>query len=222
MNEETVSMDARQKELLEQALEWRLIALLLSCPSGPWREKVQQASDEVRYPALREAARLALAGASEGDYHSIFGPGGPVSPREVSYRRRLEFGGLLSELAGFYSAFAYRPSVEEPADHVSVEADFAAYLRLKEAYALVCGDSSQAEITAEAHRRFLEEHLSYLAEPLFHALTRSGIGYLAIAAEALLARAGRSEPAQLSVNILEPGVDELTSGCGALGPGVLR
>lgn len=215
MNYEFIALDARQKELLGQALEWRLIALLLACPSEPWREKVRLALAEVRDPSLREAAGNALAAASEGGYHSIFGPGGLVSPREVSHHRRLEFGGLLSELAGFYSAFAYRPSAEEPADHVSVETDFVAYLRLKEAFALACGEPVHAEITAEACRLFLEEHLSVLAVPLRDALSHSGVRYLEIAAEALLARSGRPKTAQFPIMILDPRLDDPAPGCGA-------
>lgn len=178
----------RQRELLRQASEWRLISLLLECPGAGWREKVAALAPEVADPDLAAAAQAALVEATEGAYHSLFGPGGPVAPREVSHRRLVEFGSLLAELEAHYRAFAYQPQTPEPADHASVEAGFVAYLRLKEAYALACGDAERAQVTAEAAERFLEDHLGPLAAPLAAALESSGLPYLEGAGRALRRR----------------------------------
>jgi TorA maturation chaperone TorD len=188
-------MNPRQRELLEDAAGWRLIALLFECPTAGWHDQVAALAAEIADPDLRAAAAAAQSEASEGVYHSIFGPGGPAPPREVSHRRLVEFGGLLSELQAHYNAFAYQPRTLEPADHISVEAGFIAYLRLKEAYALACDDTEHAAITAEAAQRFLEDHLAALATPLAAALAGCGFRYLECAAKALHCRVPESAPA---------------------------
>lgn len=186
----TVALDARAQELLREAAEWRLIGLLLECPGEGWRERIAEVTATVSDPALLSAAGLAREQAGEGLYHSIFGPGGPAPPREVSYCDSLQLGLLLSELAAYYRAFAYAPVTSEAADHVAVEAGFIGFLRLKEAYAQASGNSEQASITADAARQFVEEHLSRIAEPLRSALGESNVGYLEAAAQALFERVG--------------------------------
>ncbi|MEK7406695.1 MAG: molecular chaperone TorD family protein, partial [Acidobacteriota bacterium] len=160
------------------------------CPVGGWREKVAAVTSEIADAELGAAAETAQAEATEGLYHSLFGPGGPVSAREVSYRESVELGHLMSELACYYGAFAYQPGTQEVDDHVAVEAGFVGYLRLKEAYALASGDAERAAVTAEAARRFIDDHLAAMAEPLAAALGASGSRYLATAAAALLRRTG--------------------------------
>ncbi|MBK9162872.1 MAG: hypothetical protein IPM21_03010 [Acidobacteria bacterium] len=83
---------------------------------------------------LRRAARSAQKEASEGLFHSIFGPGGPAPGREVSYRGWVQPGYLLSELSTFYNAFSYQPKTHEfrttlPSDRLH------SCLRLKEFHA---------------------------------------------------------------------------------------
>lgn len=175
-------------DLLRQAAEWRLLGLLFECPRPGWRDDVAALAAEVDCAGLREAARHAHEEASEGLYHSTFGPGGPASPREVTYKESVELGHLMSELVGYYEAFAYHPTTEEPPDHVAVEAGFVAYLRLKEAYAQSSGDAEHAAITAEAAREFLTGHLSVMATPLAAALQNSPAHYLALAGEQLQKR----------------------------------
>jgi len=181
-------MDEPRRLLLEEASEWCLLGLLFRCPNAGWREKIAGLASAVRDPALKEAARLASVQGSEALYHSVFLPAGPVSPREVSYRGLVEFGGLLSELTAYYHAFAYSPEETEAPDHVAIETGFLAWLWMKQAYALACGASEHAEITADAARSFLRDHLSYVALPLKSALAQRGTDYLRLAADALAAR----------------------------------
>ena len=166
---------------------------------------------------LEKAAAAMADEASEGLYHTTFGPGGPAAPREVSHREYVTPGQSLSELAAFYDAFAFCPSTNEPPDHVAVEADFIAYLRLKEAYALSRGDHAQADITAAAAQRFVEDHLSSIAEPLAKSLASSGITYLQLAADALLARVGPARytvpGACSSLPTIEDGMNEIDRDC---------
>lgn len=190
MTTELLASSPQILELVQQAAEWRLIGLLLECPSDDWQAHIAALAAEVADATLCEAAAACPQEASEGLYHTTFGPGGPAAPREVSYRDGLLFGKVLAELRGCYQAFAYLPSAMEAPDHVAIEAGFVSYLRLKEAYALARGAVEEAEITAQATRDFIAEHLAWFAEPLAHALQCSGIVYLAQAGAAVLARVG--------------------------------
>lgn len=179
-----------QERLLRDAGAWRLIGLLFECPVGDWGRQIEALAAETDDPDLREAAALAQTQASEGLYHAIFGPGGPVSPREVTYLGGVQLGYLLAELDAYYTAFAYQPHTQEPHDHVSVEANFMAYLRMKQAYALASGDADGAAISADAAAGFRAEHLSLMAQPIGEALRAGSVPYLAAAGRALLLRAG--------------------------------
>ena len=132
--------------------------------------------------------------ANEGTFHSIFGPGGPAPAREASYQGTIQLGYVMSELNAYYEAFAYSPcspaSGREAPDHISVEAGFIGFLRLKQAFALNNGSQDEAAIAAEAASRFVQEHISNIAEPLSYALSHSGQRYLELTGKALLQRAG--------------------------------
>jgi nitrate reductase assembly molybdenum cofactor insertion protein NarJ len=177
-------------DLLSDAAEWRLISLLLSSPRGDWRSQVLALETEVRDESLQEAAQVAQPEAEQGMYDSTFGPGGPASPREVTYRPASLSSEFLAELAGHYQAFGYVPPYDEPADHVAVETDFIAYLKLKEAFAVSRGDAEQAATARDAAERVAGEHLAYLAGQLAERLAASGIRYLSLASAALLERTG--------------------------------
>ena len=191
-------MDARVHALLKQAADWRLIGLLFECPVGTWRDDIAALARDTGDALLYSAVTHAIEEASEGLYHSTFGPGGPAPPREVTYVKAVQLGYLLSELTAFYDAFAYHPVTRESPDHVSVEAGFIGYLRLKEAYAVTRGDEDQASVTADAAATFMREHLSALAEPLAATLDASGLAYLAEAARALATRVGPPPSATVS------------------------
>jgi nitrate reductase assembly molybdenum cofactor insertion protein NarJ len=185
---------ARVQDLLREAACWRLLGRLFDCPGEAWRRDVATLAGEVDDAGLRAAAGTALETATEGLYHSVFGPGGPAPPREASYHDTLELGSLMSELAGYYAAFGYHPVTSEAPDHVSVEAGFVAYLRFKEAYALTAGDAEHAVTTAEAAERFRRDHLAMFAAPLAAVLADSEIDYLVQASGLLAARVGDPPP----------------------------
>lgn len=176
--------------LLREAAEWRMLGLLFECPGPQWQAQVRELAADVADPALRSASEAALTEAWEGDYHSIFGPGGPAPAREVSYHETIQLGYLISELTVYYSAFSYNPVTQEALDHMSVEAGFVAYLRLKEAFAVLSGDTEAAEVARDAASGFINDHLSCVAQPLAKSLAASGVAYLAAAGAAMLARVG--------------------------------
>jgi len=199
--------DPRVHELLHDAARWRLLGRLFDCPTADWLHDVATLAGEVDDAGLRGAAEAALVTATEGQYHSVFGPGGPAPPREVSYHDTLELGSLMSELAGYYDAFGYRPATGEPPDHVAVEAGFLAYLRFKEAYALAIGDAERASTTAQAAERFRTDHLAMSAASLAAVLADSEIDYL-VQASALLALRAGDPPRRTRLPVIQEAVED--------------
>lgn len=177
-------------QLVKEAAEWHLISLLLECPHGERWQRATRLAAEVDDPVLRQAVECAQHEATESLYHTTFGPGGPAPPREVSYRATIQPGAFLAELAAVYEAFAYSPAVQEPLDHVALEAGFVGYLRLKQAYAASAGRDEAGLVCCQAATGFVEEHLSCLAQPLSESLEASGVHYLALVARGLLQRVG--------------------------------
>jgi TorA maturation chaperone TorD len=172
---------------LEAAVEWRLLALLFSRPRGGWREELSALAGEARDEALR-AAVAATAGASEGEYHALLGPGGPSSPREVAHGGFADPGRTLADLSARYQAFGFGPRSEEPGDHLSVECDFVSYLLLKEAFAMAGGQLGAAEVTREERQRFLAEHLAIVGRRFAEKLPAAAPEHLRRAAGVLAAR----------------------------------
>ncbi|HBR58267.1 MAG TPA: hypothetical protein DEA22_12490 [Blastocatellia bacterium] len=199
-----------EDKLLKEAAEWRMIGLLFECPVNDWRNEVNALAAEMTDKRLKKAAVAAVGEGSEGMYHSIFGPGGPAPPREVSYRSWIQPGYLLSELSAYYAAFSYHPETPDPPDHVAIETGFISYLRLKQAYAELLGDAEHASIASDAAQKFISEHLVKIAHPLAKTLEFSGVDYLAMAAGALLERVGKDKDAGARRNlpIMETGATE--------------
>jgi nitrate reductase assembly molybdenum cofactor insertion protein NarJ len=187
-----VSTVVEAEDLIRGAAEWRLLSLLLECPGDRWRRQVRELGSAMHDLLLKSAAEKALEEADEGLYHSAFGPGGPAGPREVSYSDSVQLGYLFSEVEAYYEAFGYVPATAEPADHISVETGFVAFLLMKQAYAVAAENGEGAAVTEEARQRFLGEHLSWIAGPLAERLEGSSLEYLAIAGRALAARVGPS------------------------------
>jgi len=204
----------REHDLAKEAAEWRLLSLLFECPSPQWRDQVKALQLEIADPELKSAAKDALQEATEGLFHHTFGPGGPAPPREATYHQTVQLGYLMSELEAYYNAFAFHPATAEPPDHVAVETEFIAYLKLKEAYALACHDEERVATTAESAQCFLKEHLANIAQPLADHLEGSGISYLAKAGEALLRRVGPPAISTLPFSILQEQPKEDEWSCG--------
>ena len=200
---------------IAEAAEWRLIGVLLERPRAGWHGEIATLAAEVRDPALRAAAATARD-AREGDYQRLLGPGGVVSPREVTYQSFADPGRVLAELAMVYDAFGFRPRVEEPLDHVAIEAAFVGYLLLKEAYAGARGERATAAITVAARRAFMEAHLGGFVATFTQRLEEVGASYLLPTARLLAVRLPARPPLPLAASRLE-----VPDACGAclMGPG---
>jgi hypothetical protein len=105
-------------------------------------------------------------------------------------------GWILADVVRYYDAFAFRPAVEDPPDHIAVAADFVAYLHLKEAFALARSDAEAAEVTRAARERFMGEHLAPAAAPLCASLAAAGFHDLAAAVRVLAAHVPPAPPAR--------------------------
>lgn len=149
--------------LLAHAAAWRLASLLLERPRPQWQKEIMQLSTEISDPQLSACVTEADY-ATEELYHQLFGPGGSVSPREVSYCGFEDPGRVMAELQFFYRAFSFQPQREEPVDHISVEAGFTGYLFLKEAYGQLSANAETIKITRDARSRFVKEHLTRCAQ----------------------------------------------------------
>jgi nitrate reductase assembly molybdenum cofactor insertion protein NarJ len=207
-------LNGRELHLAREAAEWRLISLLFECPGPQWREQVTALMQEVDDVELQSASQDALEQAGEGLFHYAFGPGGPAPAREATYHQTVQLGYLMSELQAYYNAFAFHPSTAEAPDHVSVEAGFIAYLKIKEAYSLTSEDEERAATTSESAQQFIEDHLTNLAQPLAERLGSSGISYLAKASAALLRRVGPPKVVPSLLPILQDEPQENGFTCG--------
>jgi nitrate reductase assembly molybdenum cofactor insertion protein NarJ len=171
---------------IARAARWRLLGLLLERPRQGWCEEIAQLSAEIEDPALR-AAVAAARGASEGEYLRLLGPGAPVSPREASVLGLGDPGWMLAELARYYDAFGYAPRVEDPPDHVAVEAGFVGFLELKESLAWARRDAAAARTVAEARTSFVADHLAPLVEALGRCCELAPDSHVALAVDVLAA-----------------------------------
>lgn len=191
----------REVQLAQEAGEWRLLSLLFECPTPEWRGQVAALMNDVSDTELKSAAQDALQEASEGLFHHTFGPGGPAPPREATYHQTVQLGYLMSELQAYYNAFAFEPATAEPPDHISVEIDFIAYLKVKEAYALACRDAVRAVTASES-----AEHIE-----------GSEIAYLTKAGAALVRRVGPPPTTASPLLILQEEQSESEWACGQIG-----
>jgi len=209
------------RELLAESAEWRLYGLLFEYPDRGWRANMEALRSSLSDSKLRAMAESALRDASEGLHFALFGPAGTVPAREVTYRGGVQFGYLMAELSAFYDAFGYAPQAQEAPDHFAIELGFISYLKLKQAHALANGDSGQAEVTAEACREFLKEHIAWQAEPVLKLLENFAPDYLVETGSSILRHAGPAPRSDFPLSPIEDDGDEpMTCGPspGASGP----
>lgn len=185
-------MSEKILRLLREAAELRLLGLVFEYPSEEWRRNLIALQPSLNDENSQAIAREALRDAGEGLHFALFGPAGSVPVREVKYQGGVQFGYLMAELSAFYEAFGYEPALPEAADHLAVEIGFLAYLKLKEANALLRGEEETAARTAEAANTFLREHLAVQAEPVLRGMENFGPEYLIKACAVLAELAGPS------------------------------
>lgn len=187
---DTATLTPEVLALLPEAAEWRLLGLLFEYPTQEWRSRISALLPSLESAELRSLAEAALVSATEGLHFALFGPAGSVPVREVSYQGGVQLGYLMAEISAFYDAFGFAPRVDEPDDHLSVKLAFIAYLKMKQAHALVQDEPGHAAAAAAAAGEFIRNHLAVQAEPLFHRMEDFAPDYLLAAGRRLLALAG--------------------------------
>ncbi|NUN47242.1 MAG: molecular chaperone TorD family protein [Candidatus Brocadiae bacterium] len=210
--------DAATRAALQQAAEFRLIGLLFERPSESRSRHGAALVAESGVPELRKTAGTLLAIESP-DYDSLFGPGGPASPREAAYIGRRDPARAMAEAGHLYEAFGFRPVSGEPPDHVASETGFAAYLWLKEAYALARGDGDAAGITRAAREKFFEDHLSVVAGGMATRLAACPVDAWTTLAERLLALVGGRRLTEDELDGIESSDEMACGACGDDGEG---
>jgi nitrate reductase assembly molybdenum cofactor insertion protein NarJ len=151
---------------LGRSARWRLASLLFQLPTPGSMAEIQALSDVVGADALPAVECLVAVPfeAWQVEYHRVLGPGG-VPACESSYddNALAGRGPLLSRVAGYYEAFAYRPDEASPEvpDHISTETGFLSYLAFKVAFAIDAHQSGPRSVAEEAYGRFADEHLGY-------------------------------------------------------------
>jgi nitrate reductase assembly molybdenum cofactor insertion protein NarJ len=203
---EAPALDPAAAEAVTAAAEWRLLSLLMRRPTPVVRAEIAYLSRDVTNAELRALADAA-ADANESDYLAVLGPGSTISPRIVAYRGMEDPGWILADILGYYGAFAFNAASEDPPDHLSVAADFVAYLQLKEAFARsACDDAARAE-TSVARERFVRDQLSPVAAPLAERLATAGFAHLAAVARAIAQRVPARELSR-AIPVVAPAIDE--------------
>jgi nitrate reductase assembly molybdenum cofactor insertion protein NarJ len=102
----------------------------------------------------------------KSQYIDIFDRGSAVNSlyeTEYGRGRAMVKGNELADIGGFYKAFGFElggeDSVREMLDHVSVELEFYALLKMKEEYLRRENSTEGIEIVGDARKKFLKEHL---------------------------------------------------------------
>lgn len=131
-----------------------------------WGERPIAELDPAEILARLPASPAAFNAAYEGQFGLLVSSGCP--PYETEYiDSKLSFqrSNALSDVAGFYQAFGWTPSLSNPErpDHIALELEFMATLCGMTENA---GNSEQAATCREAQASFLAEHLVWWAPAL--------------------------------------------------------
>jgi hypothetical protein len=159
---------------LERAATWMFGSLSLQMPDAVRCGEMAALVQTLPVP-LRETATAISAfplADWEPEFFSVLGPGGcPAS--ESSYERAAmaSRGPLLTEVAGYYNAFAYPGDrLREVPDHIAVELGFLSFLALKIAFARFAARPEAEVVAREAYDAFLDAHLRPWIGPFCDAL----------------------------------------------------
>ncbi len=99
-------------------------------------------------------------------FHRLFGHAvrGKCPPYELEYGRSeiIQQAFFLADIAGFYAAFGTEVDrdADDRVDHIAVESEFTSALCTKEAYAIEEGNPDHLNISVQAQRDFLKDHLA--------------------------------------------------------------
>lgn len=156
MNEALLTTFAR-------AAEYRFLTILLSPPTDGRRDGLAELSPSVKFEDGFDPAALLLPQDEEASLEAfrVIGQAGRVSVCASDYVEDgyADKGPIIGDIAGFYHAFGFEPSLPENPDHFGNLFEFLAFLALKQAWCTETDDTEQARIAAEAEQKLLAEHI---------------------------------------------------------------
>ena len=148
-----------------------------------------QKGDDALEAAVRQLTAVPVVdvGALAGQYWRVFGH----TTRGLVCACETEFGDdnkfqqpqQLADIAGYYLAFGLTPpsASEVRLDHVACECEFLEFLNRKQARLLSMdlegeGDQETLDVTSQAERTFLRDHLGHFGRAFGAALAADGVG----------------------------------------------
>lgn len=202
---------------LRRADVWHLLARIFQCPDAA--ALVSQAAvagdllnastinDHPLRDSLGDFARAASetdAALLEQEYHQLFTTQMLCPPNEGAYHRASR-GAVLGDIAAFYEAFGLRVRATGGApDSIPHELYFLAWLALKEANAIHHQRPADVEVTRNAARTFLTDHLGRWAAAFVDRLVTATPTPYYTAAARLLMNALESFTREFAVRDVEP------------------
>ena len=154
------------QDWLSTAVGWRWTSLLFQPPTAASTSDLRLLVSELPRELRDSASKLADTPIEdwEAEFHRVLGPSGcPASESSYDDNVLAGRGPLLADIAGFYEAFAYRPSSDsrETPDHLTNELGFLSFLALKVAYAMHETRPEEKLVAEDAYRQFMETHLLF-------------------------------------------------------------
>lgn len=154
---------------------YELLMLAFAYPAGAVRERFAVLAEDLEeFPAtvdagfvdgvrdLRDRMAETPAAALAAAHNHLFEQSAVCSPFETEYEADpFAKGRSLADIAGFYRAFGMAVSDDRPTmtDFLGTELEFMSLLARKEAYATARGWTRRREVTLDAERSFLRDHL---------------------------------------------------------------
>ncbi len=176
-----------------RSVAYNIVAELLLAPndsteaeltSGKLRQNLREAVDELGVDASTLLERLAsnqdtTKAALEQEHMRVFGPtiGQDHAPYSTEYDPNGKFRKEheLADIAGYYRAWglAIDEDLHERMDHFGVEADYLAFLSLKEAFALIEGEPDRATEVRKTADKFAKRYIAAAAREFADRLERA-------------------------------------------------
>jgi len=146
-----------------RAAEYRFLSIVLSPPAAGRRKSLDELAPSVRFEDGFDVAALLLPHDEESSLEAfkVIGQAGRVSVCASDYVEDgyADKGPIIGDVAGFYGAFGFEPSLPENPDHFGNLFEFLAFLALKQAWCLEDGHPEQARIAEDAEQKLLAEHV---------------------------------------------------------------
>jgi TorA maturation chaperone TorD len=210
-----------QARALIRADVWNLLAGSFSRPQAASLKKQAAVADDLlsapemtehslseALAAFAEIARAADERELEPEFHQLFTTQMLCPPHEGAYHRTSR-GAVLGDITAFYEAFGLRArETGGAADSLSHELNFLAWMAIKEAHAIHQQSPTDVEVTRNATRGFLTDHLGRWAASFVDRLTTATPNPYYAAAARLLMDALNAFTGEFSVRDVPPLSDE--------------